>query len=806
MRVIVEHDEKNTSYLPQYVNQIEYLSPNFKIIDIDEQYLNWLSGITKYIEPNFQIELSKNEEYLSEQICNKHNIIVATIGTKKTNKYIDNYYNMKTYLLEQNHTTIDKKLCQWINCYSDTHQIDVIDYIKCIRYLTELSAKWHKPIVIYANVHVPDEMFRYRALAYKVINTYLEGLNGVLVTKSSKADIPKYYMPSQKAYEFYLDHRIYLEDSLNQVMIKAIPLLYTSHGAIKFKEMYRYQRQNGLFENDVFFGSIDPDEEIYIPLNLGNFREPQDYEALGVEHVALIGDYGMLYGKKSLFDELGEELQFEVAHPFYIPILSLTPCLRNNNIEQLPYSVTTDNLLYKGKGTYIGIVTVDDVDYTNPVLRTPDGRTRIACIWHQTRIDEGIYYHKEQIDEALTSENPDASIPLPKGETSSTVMLGIAGGRSRDPSYRGVATEAEFIVAKVNTAPESLQRLYGGMPSQYAVTMPDALIGALKLIHFARERQTPLALCIPFNTNIDPHDGSLILYQMLGLIAQREYLSIIIPTGEEADKMHHYTLTEAQPASSVVNIRVTRAEQNIVGIIYQKFANVFTANLYPPEGVVSDPIDLKPIGITNVQEATIYSNGYKISFLNGAIRILFRIDKPQIGEWRIEVVSDTESLSQIDIWISQQELNPFITLSPSSPFITVGSTGNTNNVMTVGGYNKESMIVLRSSGRGYSWDDRVKPLFITNGNNIIAPCKTGTWITTTGTLAASSIMLGVVSTIYSKLLEEEIFPFPNTLVMNSIILSAVKQFGELEYPNPSQGYGIFDLDTLNTILSMPFIL
>ncbi|MDF2614711.1 MAG: hypothetical protein K0S71_2497 [Clostridia bacterium] len=807
MRVIAEHDEKESCYLTQYARNIENLSSTYKIIDIEEKYLPWLKEISRCIEPDFTICLCKEEEEISSTLLDSDNIILATIGVKLLNERIDSYYNIAEHTLHTNKVTRDVHKCQWINCYSDHNEIQAADYIKCICFLRDMSSKCHEPIVIYANINVPDETYRYRSLTDKIINNYLSDIEGVLITKSARDNIYKYYTPVQKSYEFYSNHILYFEDSLNDVFLKVVPFLYTSQGKCKFKSLYKFLRQrNTLYEDDFFYRGIEPDQEIYVPLNLGNFREPEDYEALGLEHIPLIGDYGMLYGKKSLFDELSEGLREEITYPYYMPILSQVGCNKRNIGEDFSYSLVPDNLKYKGKGTYIGMVVVDDIDYTNKALRTKDGKSRIACIWHQTRANEGIYYYQEQIDEALASEAPSQLIELPGESSMSTVMLGIAGGMSEEPDYKGVATEAEFIVAKVNIAPQVLQRLYGGIPSESAITMADALIGAIKLINFAREKGRPLALCIPFNSNIDPHDSSLILYQMLGLMAQRDSLTIIVPAGEEADKMHHFSVGGNQPASTTVNIRVQKENQNIVGIIYQKFTSIFKTVLYPPKEASIEPIDLKTAGVTRLKEASVYSNGYKISYLNGAIRILFRVENPQMGEWRIEITSNTEGLSQIDIWISQQELNEYITLSPASPFITVGSLGNTDNIMTVGGYDKESMVVLRSSGRGYSWDNRVKPLFITHASNITAPCSEEKWVTVSGTLPASSIMLGTAATLYCKYIEEQVFPLPNTLVMNSTILGAVKQLEGVEYPNPSQGYGIFDVQTLNTLLSSPFVL
>ena len=806
MKVIVEHDEKASGYLAQYTTHIEYLGLNYKIIDIEEKYLPWLGEIVRCIEPNFTIELSKNEEHIRESLLDSQDMLLVS-GAKCANERIDAYYNITTHTLEQNKTRRDTHRCQWINCYSTTDKIEAAEYIKCMRYLRDIASEGHKPIVIYANIHIPNETYRYRTLTYKIINSYLAELNGVLITKSIKSDSYKYYTPSRKSYEFYLDESIYLEDSLDDVVIKAIPFLSISQDHTRFKNMYKDHRQSGVLYDDVFYEAISPDQEIYVLLNLVKFREPAYYEALGLDHIPIVGSYGMLYAKKSVFDELNIDIRADVPYPYYTPILSRPLCNKRDINQKFSYDLIAGDLKYKGRGVYIGIVTNDDVDYTNDALRTKDGGSRIACIWQQIRADQGTYYYKEQIDEELASTSPGQIIKLPDGDSMSTMMLGIAGGISETPDYRGIAIEAEFVVAKVNTAPEGLQRIYGGMPSENTITLADAMVGALKLINFAREQGKPLVLCIPFNSNLDAHDGSLTLYEMLGLLAKNDYLTIIIPVGEEADKMHHYGVSGQQPNLITITMNVKKENQNIIGVIYQRYTSIFTTTLYPPQGVVgAQPIDLNTAGVTRLNEATIYSNGYRISFYNGAIRIFFRIESPQVGEWKIEIKSNIELVSQIDIWISQQELNEYITLNPSTPFITVGSTANTNNIMAVGGYDKEGMVVLRSSGRGFSWDNRVKPLFITNANNIIAPCKLGEWVSVTGTVPAASIMLGVVATLYSKFNEEQVFPFPNTVVMNSVILSQVEQFQGVEYPNPNQGYGIFDIQALNKLLTIPFVL
>ena len=806
MKVIIEHDEDTGNYLRQYTKHIACLSKQHKIVEIQEKHLTWLNELVSYVEPNFDIVLCKEIETIDVSLIKSQNIILAYVGEKKHSDHVDTYYTIDTCGFQKIFKKETANQYEFISCYSETNSIDAASYIRCIYELTQYASERNKPLIIYGNLQVPNETYRYRTLTYKIINQYVASIDGVLIIKCANQDIYRHYKGGNKPYEFYLDHTIYLESCLNEALKKAIPMLYSSKSSMRFKEMYKTHRQIGVLYNDLFYQSISPDEEIYVLLDAGNFRPPEYYIALGLQAIPIIDTYSMLYGRKSQFDALSDVLRPDVAPHYDMPIVSHVFCYRGIIDQQSIYSIVPENLQYKGRDVYIGVVTVDDVDYTNSALRTEDGQSRIACIWNQERAGEGTYYLKEQIDAVLMGIDTEVTIPLPQEDSMSTMMLAIAGGESRAAEYRGVATEAEFLVAKINPASVGIQRIYGGSPSVHGVTMSDVLIGVVRLIDFARIQGKPLVLCVPFNGNIDAHDGSFALNQILGLLAQRTSLTIITPTGEEADKQHHYSLAGLQQPLSIVNIRVDKEEQNLVGVIHYRFINIINAYLYPPRDLLAEPIDLSTVNITRINQATIYSNGPRLSFQNGANNILFRIDNPQVGGWRIELILETGALSQLDIWVAQQELNPFTTLRPSSPFITVGSTAVSIPVMSVGGYDRYSMVVLRSSGRGYSWDNRVQPFFVTQGSNIIAPCRISEWMSVSGTLPAASIIAGVAATLYSKFIQEQAFPLPNTIIMNSIILRSTEQFEGVEYPNPSEGFGIFNINGLVQLLGTPLIL
>ena len=81
-------------------------------------------------------------------------------------------------------------------------------------------------------------------------------------------------------------------------------------------------------------------------------------------------------------------------------------------LQREPLSLT-------GRNVVIGFADTG-IDYRNPVFRRQDGSSRILAIWDQTDQSgmppEGFYYGseytREQIDEALSQENPLETVPV----------------------------------------------------------------------------------------------------------------------------------------------------------------------------------------------------------------------------------------------------------------------------------------------------------------------------------------------------------------------------------------------------------
>ncbi|MDF2615162.1 MAG: hypothetical protein K0S71_2948 [Clostridia bacterium] len=809
MKLIVEYDEQKNVNLGQYCSRVEQLGRGYAALEIHKRYLKWLSGITKDFEENSSIGLKDLDEPLDPFLFEQDSIILAIIGHKQLNSSVTHFYNMNTKVIRPTSGYFQndmKRRC--ISCFNESDIVDAICLIKCIRVLTNISKKLNKPLIIYASVDMPSDNYMPESLFFRIANQYIQAATSLLILKPPRKNQSTHDILLENIHRNPSNRIIEDNKGINESIRKALLLLmnlpdtlntYSHEKKDSISEINDTRQAGGLF-NDPLYLSIDPNEEIYMPLLAEAAANPSYYEELGFHYISLETGLRMLYGRKSEFDKHSEHIRVFVIADYRLNILTHAPCMRDNDKPTLPYFLPPESQKYTGKGVYIGIITTDDIDYTNMALRRQDGSTRIAYIWEQKRSNEGNFYTSEQIDAALASPNPSAFIRLPTEESMSTVMTAISGGWNEETGYRGIAPEAEFLIAKIRPVSDNLQRIYGGMPNPKAIILHDAMIGILELARFALNKARPLVLIMPFNGNIDSHDAALLIQQQLSILARRIGLTVIVPTGDETNKRHHFDILGEQEGRRSILLEVEQPNQNVVGVIYQWGANMRTAELYPPSGAPISSVNLKQPVMMQLGSTTIYSSGEYISFWNGTFRTLFRIENPSVGEWRIESVVHMGTANRIEMWISQEELNHHIKLNPNATLLTMGSTSCIPNIMSVGAYDFNSHTVISSSGRGDLQSAFVVPTLVTYGKSIIAPCTSGEWVGVTGTVPAASFMAGAVAALYQKHIETGNARLPNTIVMNSIITRSLTQFDALQYPNPSQGYGVFSLETLTQIL------
>ena len=158
----------------------------------------------------------------------------------------------------------------------------------------------------------------------------------------------------------------------------------------------------------------------------------------------------------------------------------------------------------KGRGTLIGIVDTG-IDYTNPLLRDPDGSTRIAAMRDQTvpgaglstpdpidALHYGSVYQRSHINEALRSEDPHSIVPTSDPLRHGTQMaLVAAGSEDADAFLRGGAGIGTGR-CPLETSQNLSSRFFLIREDAIAFQEDDIMLGIKFLLYIARQEKKPL--------------------------------------------------------------------------------------------------------------------------------------------------------------------------------------------------------------------------------------------------------------------------------------------------------------------------
>lgn len=765
------------------------------VLEITDDEIGEIKERVSAIEPDYEFIL-RQVPFTTVEGLTHLPIIVATIGNRLDSSEVSYEYDLSSHKWEEKN--IEEQHLPWICCYSKESYIYASDYLLGIDKLHQIAQKLGRTLVIISHVESQLPYFKYHSVTQEIVNLYLETYKSVYINSVAKKDIYQYEYQRSKKNEPNNERMIYTAQSEDEIK----PLIKKW---FKEKEevLPKCKRQMPLYQ-DNFYDRIPPNQKIYMPLNLLDNKECSYYQELGLRTVCVGRNYTFIYDERQKIDAFRREIAHHVLPTYMSPILTPAP-MQKEAIEPLKfYKQVSQDLKYLGENVYIGIIGTQGIDYRKSYLRNESGTTRVACIWEQEEGNQGIYYTSNQINEALSASNPGEGVPLPDGEENETSILQISGGKDRQ--YEGIATGAEFIVAKINKAPTAINKIYGGVENEESVLMPDVLVAVHKLMELAQLNNKPLVIYIPYNTNISAHDGSSILEEILSQLARQQDYTFIIPTGEEGDKNHHCTLVNEHNILEQVSLQVKEQTPYLVGIIYMKYIQNAEFTLYPPKdnehGIKDDhDIKLERKAITNRDKSTIYSTGFLDDYNNGSQYILFSIANMTQGTWTIKMKQQAATQGMVDLWLSQQQLNPNVTLNPAIPFITLGSNAAIDGLISVTSLDSRNFVILGSAGRGGDWNGTVKPICASRGVSVLSSdCG---WKSVQGTAIAGSTLLGSVACLYDKWQVEIGGSTANSLIMSNLVLSNVYQFQGVTYPDKSQGYGIFQLERLPQLLGTP---
>ena len=480
----------------------------------------------------------------------------------------------------------------------------------------------------------------------------------------------------------------------------------------------------------------------------------------------------------------------------------------------------------QGKGVLIGLVDTG-IDYRSPLFQNPDGTTRIAGIWDQSvPIEEdvlpagvpdyypmggssyGTEYTREQINEALASDDPLSLVPTQDTIGHGTFLAGLSAGSSiPQEDFTGAAPEAELAVVKLKPAKKYLRDFYLIPSDAPAFQENDIMMGIKYLRMMADRLKKPLVILLAMGSNSGSHIGTSPLSQVTQNYSGFFGIITVIACGNETGAAHHfYASIPAGTEYEDVEIRVGKeeAERGFVLELWAADADTYTVGFISPSGERISRIPIIANNETSIpfllDATTITVNYQLIEAESGSQLIFMRFQTPAAGIWTVRVYNTQRFKGTFHMWLPVQGMisEETVFLRPD-PYSTITVPGNSRLPITVGAYDTSTGGIYIHSSRGFTPNQIVKPELAAPGVNILGPSvgrKPGSdtpMTTRTGTSAAAAITAGAAANLLGWGIVEGNYPTMSEASVKSYLIRGAQRNPALTYPNREFGYGTLDL-------------
>lgn len=484
-----------------------------------------------------------------------------------------------------------------------------------------------------------------------------------------------------------------------------------------------------------------------------------------------------------------------------------------DQIRRLP------NLNLRGEGVLIGIFDTG-VDYTNPIFQKGDGTTRIVSIWDQTidsenRYPEGTFYGteytREQINQALKSQNPFDIVPSKDANGHGTMLAGIAAGNEvPESNFSGVAPDAELVVVKLKPAKQIIKDFFAIPDSAVGYQLNDAMWGAEYMIKVARKLGRPISICIGFGTTQGPHDGRGFISTQATRVSDYPGIVMCMAAGNEGNTRGHFFGTvDPTIGSTTVELNVAENENGFSMQLWGTAPATYSIDILAPSGEyiprITEGLNVSE-DITFVFEKTVIHVIYQmIETTTGEQMIFMRFTDPAPGIWKLQVYARGDLPGSFHIWLPMREFVSEDTyFIQSNPYTTVTGPGNAAVPITFTAYNSLNDTLYRGAGRGYTRNNLIKPELAAPGVNITAPTLTHGFEDFTGTSAAAAHATGITAMLLEWAIVRGNYPGVDAVEVKKFLIRGAKRSSTLQYPNRDWGYGIINIFSTFDIIRSTF--
>lgn len=465
------------------------------------------------------------------------------------------------------------------------------------------------------------------------------------------------------------------------------------------------------------------------------------------------------------------------------------------------------NFDLKGGGVLIGIVDTG-IDYTNSIFQFADKTTKISSIWDQTIISDkipenlpyGTEYNREQINEALKSENPFSVVPSKDEIGHGTMVAGIAAGNEVPESgFYGVAPDSELVIVKLKPAKPYLKHFFRLPENALAYQENDLIFGLQYLLNYAAKVNKPIVLCVTLDTSQYAHDGRGTTSSWLSLESGMPGIASLIAVGNEGNARRHFLGSIKEDIRyDIVELNIGANEGGFSMELWGTSPNRYSIDITSPSGEYIPRIDIRLDETRELsfifEKTIIYVDYQMVESQSGDQLILLRFSQPAQGIWKFKVYGNGIYPMNFNIWLP---MNNFIGSDTffirSDPYTTLLSLACADIPITVTAYNTDDGSLFIDAGKGYTRTNMIKPDIAAPGVNIVSPSLDHGFVQVTGTSAAVAHTAGLAAMLFEWGIVKGNYPKMSTQDVKIFLIRGAKRNAEVTYPNRDWGYGILNI-------------
>ncbi|WP_200801293.1 S8 family peptidase [Clostridium sp. Marseille-P2415] len=463
-----------------------------------------------------------------------------------------------------------------------------------------------------------------------------------------------------------------------------------------------------------------------------------------------------------------------------------------------------------GLGVLVAVIDTG-IDYQHPAFRNNDGTSRILTMWDQTdqsgtipdTFTFGSEYSREQINTALSSENPMSVVPETDTNGHGTAIASIlAGTPNEDGSFSGVVPQADLVIIKLKEAKENLKRIFFVPESALCYQESDVILGIRYAVTVSGQLNRPIVICLALGTSQGGHDGKGATSSYIDTLSLLPGYGVSVSAGNEGNAQRHYfNATAAAPYYHDIELRVGNNDTMLSMEIWSYSPARLSIDVSSPNRESTQPVfpslnQCRRFGFIFTQ-TIIYVNNIIFEEETGDQLILLRFQNLLPGVWYLRVQNPENEPFSFHSWLPSGDLisNDTFFLNPN-PDTTITSPGNARHQLTVTAYNQLNDSILTESGRGYTRSGEIKPDIAAPGYQIPCAVPGNQYGTATGTGAAAAQAAGIIAMAFEWAIVRGNYPRITGNNVNRLLISGAIRSPSNTYPNNIWGYGQIDVNRM----------